>query len=132
MTTRMPSTTRRSLSLMVALLAALALVSAVAPGAEAAKPQQILGAEIMSMNHVSCVVTIDARLNSRGPMKNDIEVRVAGQGPGFTVVREAKRGATIRIREALGAPGLYTGTVVSTNPRTGEVSQTVSLGFFTC
>lgn len=132
MTRHLPSTTRRSLSLVVALLAALAMLSAIAPRAEAAKPQQIVGAEILAMNLLSCEVTIDAHLNTRGSMKNDIEIRVTGQGSGFTVVRDARRGATVRVRGALGAPGLYSGTVVSRNPRTGEVAQTVNLGFFTC
>lgn len=132
MTTRMPSTTRRSLSLVVALLAALALLSAVASTAEAAKPDQILDADVMVVNQLTCVATIDVTLNTRGSMKNDIEVSVVGQGPGFTVQREARRGATLRVKEPLGAPGVYTGTAVSRNPRTGEVVQTVNIGFITC
>ncbi len=132
MTTRMPSTTRRSLSLVVALLAALALLSAVAATAEAAKPDQILGADVMVVNQLSCVATIDVTLNSRGSMKNDIEVTVVGQGTGFTVQREAKRGAVLRFIEPLGGPGLYTGTAVSRNPRTGAVVQTIDIGFIVC
>jgi hypothetical protein len=132
MTALLQQRTRRSLALALALITAVTLLSVVTPRAEAAKPDQIVGADVMGVNQLTCVARIDVDLNTKGSMKNDIEVTVAGTGPGFAVMREAKRGATLRIEESLGGPGLYTGTVGSRNPRTGEVVQTYDLGFITC
>jgi hypothetical protein len=125
------SSVRRPLVLAIALLAALAALVVIAPGADAAKPDQIVDAQVRSVNQLTCDVVIDTMLNSRGSMKNDIHVTVFGDG-GFQETHAARRGGTIRVTHALGGPGFYTGQVTSVNPRTGAVGQTVSLGFITC
>jgi hypothetical protein len=125
------SKARRPLVLAIALTATLALFAAIAPGADATKPDQILDAEVRSVNQATCEVTIDTMLNTRGSMKNDIRVTVFGAG-GFERELPARRGATLRVKEQLGGPGFYSAQVTSVNPRTGETAQTMSLPFIVC
>ena len=126
------SRARRPLVLATALAAALALMMAIAPRAEAAKPLQILDAQVRVVNQVTCEATIDVMLNRKGSMKNDIRVEVIGTGPGFDVTLEAQRGATLRVIEPLGSTGVFSGFVSSVNPRTGETVQRISLRPIVC
>lgn len=130
MRTLASSRARRFIVLAVALTAALALFGIVAPSADAAKPDQILDAQVRSVNQITCEVTIDTVLNRKGSMKNDIRVTVFGDN-GFEQTLTARRGVTLRIQQTLGAPGVFTGQVASVD-RNGEVTQAVPLGSITC
>ena len=121
---------RRPAILAVALTAALALFGVVAQQADAAKPDQILDAQVRSVNQITCEVTVDVMLNRKGSMQNTIRVSVFGDD-GFTRERAATRGATLRIRGTLGAEGSYTGQAMSVD-RNGEIDQTIPIGPMNC
>ena len=126
------SRARRPLVLATALAAALALMMAVAPGADAAKPNQILDAQVRVVNQVTCEATIDVMLNRKGSMKNDIRVEVVGTGPGFDVTMAADRGATLRVVEPLGSAGVFSGFVYSVHPKSGVTTQRIPLPPIVC
>lgn len=130
MTAIVRSGVRRPLVIAVALATAMALMLTIAPAADAAKPDQIMGAQVRAVNQVTCDAVIDVTLNRKGSMKNDIRVTVFGPN-GFEQTHPARRGGVVRVEDTLGGPGVYSAQVASVNPRTGAVAQTMSL-FVTC
>lgn len=122
---------RRAAVLGVALLAIVTMMAVITGKADAAKPDQIVGARYVTMMPGTCDLTIEANLNTKGPMNNDIVFTVFGSG-GFTVTRQADRGATIRATAAVAGPGVYSGQVASVDRRTGAEEQVMALGLVSC